>query len=276
MLANGIGYVCLDFHGHGYSQGERALVTSVDDLIDDVLSLLKVLYCEDDDQRGGGDVGDSFYADNTPFYFMGQSMGATVAMMVGHMIRNQPDLLKGAVSRLFRGCILMSPAITLDGPNPLVRTILENFLVPCFPSSPVPHFLTPGGSTERLVWKNESFIEYIRMDDATRNKHGLSYYGQIKFQTGSTLLKLGMHMEALIPHINFPFLILHDPRDHISNIVGSRNLMEYSKTPNDRKCCVDIDGGLHDLLSNKLTFVTDRSISWINEQMPKDLSPRFL
>ena len=41
---NGYGYICLDFHGHGYSEGTRALINDMGDLEDDCLCLLEVLF----------------------------------------------------------------------------------------------------------------------------------------------------------------------------------------------------------------------------------------
>ena len=43
--------------------------------------------------------------------------------------------------------------------------------------------------------------------------------------------------------------------------------MKVSKTENSKKCLVLVPGGLHDLLTNEMILITDKSLNWIDEQL---------
>ena len=47
------------------------------------------------------------------------------------------------------------------------------------------------------------------------NPSGLGFSLPIRFQTGSTLLKLAARCKEIIPEINFPFIVFHDPKDRV-------------------------------------------------------------
>jgi hypothetical protein len=48
---------------------------------------------------------------------------------------------------------------------------------------------------------------------------------------------------------------------------GSERLLEKSLTPDVHKSIVMVEGGLHDLLSNSFSLVTEKSIDWIQSQL---------
>ena len=48
---------------------------------------------------------------------------------------------------------------------------------------------------------------------------------------------------------------------------GTRQLLEMAKTDDRNKCCIDMVGALHDIISNELTFVTGKCIEWIQQQL---------
>jgi pimeloyl-ACP methyl ester carboxylesterase len=43
----GYAYITIDYHGHGYSEGDRSLIESYDNLMDDILSLLFALFSKE-------------------------------------------------------------------------------------------------------------------------------------------------------------------------------------------------------------------------------------
>ena len=47
------------------------------------------------------------------------------------------------------------------------------------------------------------------------NPSGLGFSLPIRFQTGSTLLKLATKCKEIIPEIDFPFIVFHDPMDRV-------------------------------------------------------------
>lgn len=102
----GFAYAGVDFHGHGYSEGDRALVLSCDDLIDDVMSFMLLLYSRGpagSRTANGGEAAISvsgklnFYAPpNIPFWLMGSSMGGGCSVLVGNLLSGRGAAGSGA------------------------------------------------------------------------------------------------------------------------------------------------------------------------------------
>ena len=111
------------------------------------------------------------------------------------------------------------------------------------------------------------FQDYVTRDGYPANPEGLSYGDPIKFQTASTLVKMASRLQDLLSRVRFPFIIFHDPSEQIVLVHGSERLLEKSLTPDVHKSIVMVEGGLHDLLSNSFTLVTEKSIDWIQSQL---------
>ena len=52
------------------------------------------------------------------------------------------------------------------------------------------------------------------------NPRGLSYNHPIRFQTGSTILKLAAKCQDVAVEVNYPFLVFHDPDDKVVQYKG--------------------------------------------------------
>jgi hypothetical protein len=63
---------------------------------------------------------------------------------------------------------------------------------------------------------------------------------------------------------------MHDPDDVIAAFEGSLKLMEQSQTRDGDKSLLEIEGGLHDLLTNKLTYVVDTIVEWVRRRAAMD------
>lgn len=175
FAAKGYAYVGLDLHGHGYSEGLKGLVTSVDNLVDDVLSLLIALYSKVFFEFHGEET-DSVrrfhlrnYAWNVPFFILGQSMGGSTAMCVANHLGNilkqsDSDQRLLTIAKHFQGCVLFCPAIVLKPPSPFVMAILNNFIVPFFGTASIPEFIQSTNSNQSSIWKNKEFLEYVHRD----------------------------------------------------------------------------------------------------------------
>ena len=271
---NGLAYVCIDFHGHGYSEGTKGMVDSPEFLIDDVFCLLRALYS---DQSTSEEHGIPIFslknrAKNSPFFLMGHSMGGSTAMYVGHILSNTNSEFKSLhelrISTLFRGCLLVCPAIDIKMPPAIVVTTLDYLVVPFFRDYPVPEIFTQKRiASQHLLWKNKYFQDYVTRDGYPANEKGLSYGDPVRFKTASTLIKLAGGVQSMISKISFPFIVFHDPTEQIVLVQGSKRLFEMSLTAEVNKSIVLVEGGLHDLLSNNFTLVTAKSIEWIQDQM---------
>lgn len=131
LNAKGLAFVGLDWHGFGYSEGvAKALVGSVDDFIDDVMSLLSALYMKN---SSSGRLNRTATA-NTPFFLTGFSMGGpAVVVTAEHIMRSEPGLVP-----LFKGCVFIAPAFEVKRPSAMTSMLLQNLVVPCFASTPIP------------------------------------------------------------------------------------------------------------------------------------------
>lgn len=81
-----VGYITMDFHGHGHSDGLRALVASYVDLVDDIVSLLLAVYSTSTtNTEQNYRIAQSFDTD-VPFFIMGHSMGGAVALLTANFL----------------------------------------------------------------------------------------------------------------------------------------------------------------------------------------------
>jgi alpha-beta hydrolase superfamily lysophospholipase len=277
FCSNGFAYVCLDFHGHGYSEGVKGLVQSPEYLIDDVLSLLRALYPVSSSSMTDDTTPRKYklnrQAGSTPFFLLGHSMGGSTAICVGQLLTDErmASITKGKrernVSDYFRGCLLLCPAIDIKMPPAFVVAMLDYLVVPFFPLHPVPELFVARKSSDCLIWSNEAFQDYTARDGYPANPKGLCYGDPVRFQTASTLVKLAGQLKRTLSKVQFPFIVFHDPTEQIVLVQGSERLLEKSQTLAAHKSMVMVSDGLHDLISNSFSFITEKSIEWLKSQM---------
>ena len=146
-------------------------------------------------------------------------------------------------------------------PSIYIVTVLDYLVVPLFPNCSVPEMLVSRKSSQNLIWSNKMFQDYVSRDGYPGNPKGLSYGDPVRFQTASTLVKLAARLKSLLSEIRFPFIVFHDPLEQIVLVHGSERLIKDSLTLPGRKSIVMVEGGLHDLLSNNFTSITEKSIN---------------
>lgn len=166
------------------------------------------------------------------------------------------------ISSHFGGCVLACPAIEVSRPAPIVKTILDWLVVPFFPDSSIPESWT-SVSNKKAVWSQDLYVEYVTADEYPENPTGLGWGNTMRYQTASTMYDLVDRVQAALEHVEFPFLVMHDPEDSICKNVGSTRLIAVSKTLETDKLYIPIEGGLHDLFANKLSKTTETSINWV-------------
>eukprot|EP01035_Chromulina_nebulosa_P030749 gene30749-40897_t len=81
-----IGYITLDFHGHGYSDGLRALVASYVDLVDDIVSLLLAVYSTSTENSEQNYRIAQTFDTEVPFFIMGHSMGGAITLLTANFL----------------------------------------------------------------------------------------------------------------------------------------------------------------------------------------------
>jgi alpha-beta hydrolase superfamily lysophospholipase len=127
MNAHNAVLIAADMQGHGHSGGERCLLMSHADLLDDVTQLVDGFMNINTSERFQFDSTDGSFQckhlpmlQKLPFFIMGSSMGGAVNMMVAQRLHSD----KGAYPT-FKGAILLAPALSFDVPHWLVVETLR-------------------------------------------------------------------------------------------------------------------------------------------------------
>lgn len=245
--------------------GIKASLMEASHLDDDVVSLLFHLYRKKDSDNT---IFDSDVCNLTrraygiPFYFMGHSLGGTVAIRLGNRLFNTTAYSFGV---FFKGCILLSPLIRMNLPAPLRRAFLDMTVVKLFPMSFIPSTLRRSPQREE-TFSNRKYIDYITADEYPENPDGLSYAGPVRFKTASSMLHLVVDMGEVVKEVAFPFVILHDDRDSISLVEGVKDIMRDSRTSQNRKTYNQVNRGKHDVITNKMANVLPKIIEFMNSE----------
>lgn len=270
----GYGYVTLDFHAHGHSEGiERGFVESPNDLVDDVLSLLFHLFSSHVCNLKKVDI-------QLPFYLLGHSMGGGTALLVSQIISecklsefSTPFALVNMdriayLQKFFNGCMLFCPVVQLTRMT-AVHTFLVAPLSKLFPSYSFPKWLFDESESNHHNWANHDYIRYIESDGYPHNANGLSYGSNICFATLNSLFELANHTQKIMTSSKFPFIVFHDPEEKCLSFEGS--LMFYNNSQSQNKTLVRVENGLHDIIANKLDFASHECLCWLDKQNYKVL-----
>ena len=227
----GFALYSMDLLGHGLSEGLRFYIPNGDWTInlDELREFTELVTREMKD-------------DNTPFFLMGESYGACLALHLARELQDQE------VYSNFKGVAVIAPAIIGDLPPPIVVFVLRNLLAPVFPKS-TPFFMPHPVSPDR-IWKNE----LVRAHNSSEEERALGLQGGGKAFRLGTASGLLSAMEVLrteaIPGFTVPFCVGHGTEDYGVPIAGTEYLLEHSSTPKDLRGVRLVEGGYHDLLSD--------------------------
>mmetsp|Transcript_20782 Transcript_20782/g.22595 ORF Transcript_20782/g.22595 Transcript_20782/m.22595 type:complete len:342 (-) Transcript_20782:275-1300(-) len=254
--SKGIAFVGFDFPGHGYSNGERALVNSVEELIDIALHAVETFY-DPITTTENYHIERPYTIDhNTPLILMGHSMGGATAILISeHLQQSKYN---------FIGSIYLCPAIKIPALPGFLRFLLDYVLAPLFPLTPIPPFLNKEFNPKN-TWNNDDYIEYVKADHYPQNPNGLGWGGNLRFWSGSTLLHLAETVTASFSTINHPFIMFHDPDDKTVDYTGALEMMEQCSTPKELQELVVLEGSGHDILINRLGVISRKSVEWIEK-----------
>ena len=275
FVAEGIGVISLDFHGHGYSEGERAFVESPSHLVDDALCAL-LAFCSP--QSGLACKMAHSGANVRRIFVMGHSMGGGTALVVANILQHGARALcktefftthEAAFARdvclLFRGVMCLCPVSGGAVLPSLARAAVDGVLW-MFPRSSVPAEIMDENSTNCQVWASDEYRRYIEADGFPANPSGLSFGANMRFGTILSVLSLGDLVRATVTQASFPFLILHDPRnDVILPFEGS--LAFVVDAPASDKELVTLASAWHDPLANRPVTVIKILRDWILARM---------
>lgn len=213
LLQSNTNICSYDIQGHGYSEGESALVDSPQSLINDGLQFINLMLKKHKVQK---------------YIIIGSSMGGALSI----------ELLKNITDNKCLGAILLAPAISLSSnTNKLLEYILSNYLSYYLPNQNFPSFLNYRVNCNQSI-NCPQLIEWTENDE-------LTYKNNIKFQTANSIIKLGnLNMENL-HKIKQKIIILHDVNDQITSFQASAKFTSLTNST-----IIPLHNLKHDLLAN--------------------------
>jgi len=136
--SGGAAVVLMDQMGHGYSEGERALLLSHEDLVEDLVQLIAALMAPGTVEAGreatlSTEVSGSpnlGKLSTLPFFVMGGSMGGAVSLLTAHALRTDERYRDLGVP-VCRGAVLMAPALSFKLPHWAVVETMRWEHCPC-------------------------------------------------------------------------------------------------------------------------------------------------
>ncbi len=93
-------------------------------------------------------------------------------------------------------------------------------------------------------WHSRTYCEYAQKD----KQCGLAGEGNILMLTLYNMLCIADSILEIVPAVEFPYIILHDPSDKTTEYSGSANF--YQQSHSEDKNLTPVAGGKHDILGN--------------------------
>lgn len=188
---HGYAVYTMDLRGHGRSAGDRVLIRSFDEYLDDVEVLLERVAAR---QPG------------KPVFLFGHSMGGAIVATLG--ITRSPKV---------QGLILSAPAILIaGGVFPLLRRLawLASAVWPTLR-------ITRMGC--RFISRDPAVVEAFRNDP-------LVFHGRFPVRTGAEILSAAKRIQTDAARLTLPLLIFHGTGDFVTDPQGSRLLAARARS----------------------------------------------
>lgn len=191
LNAHDVSVYTFDLRGFGRSDGRRALVSSFDQLLDDLQRFL-------DRTR--------LQMPEVPLFLFGHSMGGALCAL--YAIER---------SQAFQGLILSSPAVEVDDSiAPFLRK-LAGVLGRLVPTLPTIH--TPNNAISR----DPAVVEAAERDP-------LNYNGRVLARTGAEFIRVAQRIQTHMAAIALPLLVFHGTADKLTDPDASRMLYEHARS----------------------------------------------
>lgn len=235
------GFSCfaLDLPGHGHSDGLKAYVPDVDQVIDSCLAYFKSVIVDHS-------------AMLLPTFLFGESMGGAICLL---MSLKCPDMFKGAV--LIAPMCKISDKVRPRWPIPEILTFLGKF-VPTLPIVPTPDLI------DKSVKVPEKRVI------AAMNP--LRYNGKPRLGTVMELLRVTDYLSSKLSEVTIPFIVLHGEADVVTDPNVSRGLYEAAKSKD--KTIKIYQGMLHSMLfgetDENVELVRNDILGWLNDRCKKE------
>eukprot|EP00598_Pedospumella_elongata_P011041 CAMPEP_0185008248 /NCGR_PEP_ID=MMETSP1098-20130426/89160_1 /TAXON_ID=89044 /ORGANISM="Spumella elongata, Strain CCAP 955/1" /LENGTH=272 /DNA_ID=CAMNT_0027536711 /DNA_START=177 /DNA_END=995 /DNA_ORIENTATION=+ len=258
----------VDMQGHGYSEGERCLMTNHEHMMNDFIQLVSSLQHEDKAHeltfdQSEGSFSPQYLPDirKLPFFIMGSSMGGALCTITAHQLQSQREEYPQ-----FKGAILLAPALSFKTANWLLIETLRYTVGTCTPSSQMPQFLS-NLNDNTLTFRTAEGLAYAAADSWGSSPEALGWNQGMRWGTALMFIDFAAALQKIMPEVAYPFLIIHDPLDQVCNIEGGRNLMEQSQTSPDKKKLIEAHGFLHGVLVNETEACCNYALKWMDEMI---------
>ena len=271
LASKGTIVVSIDMQGHGYSEGLRCYVPRYDHFVRDVVHFVSCFMDEHatnntlffDPEPNSFNNSDLLAFRKLPFFIMAVSMGGGISVIAAHILWN----MKRGDERMFpqfRGVLFQAPFTTIAQPGCLTASILKyafshfiriftalsnsfalrnlfyrSTVGACASTIQLPASMSKTNVVQ-MLYKSPESQAYFEMD--TWGKPGALGWNQgMRWGTVLMFLDLGAAIDVIRKDIAYPFMILHDPADELTDIAGSRQLIEESLTDPDHKQLIEVN-----------------------------------
>lgn len=239
LAQNGFACFALDLPGHGQSEGLRAFVPNVDEVVDDCTSFFD-------------SIKESPEFRSLPCFLYGESMGGAICLLI-HF--KNPKGFKGAI--LIAPMCKISDKVRPRWPIPEVLSFVGKFM-PTLPIVPTPDIL------EKSVKVPEKKVIAVM--------NPMRYTGKPRLGTVMELLRVTDYVSQKMKDVTIPFVVLHGSADLVTDPNVSRALYEEAKS--EDKAIKIYDGMLHSLLfgetDENVELVRKDILAWLSDRCKED------
>ncbi|KAL3627744.1 hypothetical protein CASFOL_029107 [Castilleja foliolosa] len=229
------GFACfaLDLQGHGRSQGLKAYVPNVNDVVSDCISFF---------------TSSLSHHQNLPKFLFGESMGGAICLLIHFQ---NPDLFKGAI--LIAPMCKVSEKLRPRWPIPQILTGIARF-APTLPIVP----------TADLMEKSVKVPE----KKVIAGLNPMRYQGKPRLGTVVELLRVTDYVSSKLREVRLGFIVIHGSADVVTDPEISRELYEVAESE-DKEMKI-YEGMMHSLLfgetDENIGIVRGDILEWLNQR----------
>ena len=231
---------CMDFRGHGQSEGPAGFLPSTKVLLDDARGVCEMVQEQHND---------------LPLFLAGVSMGASIALLMSLELQQQQQQSKTIPTKTnpVAGLLLLTPMVVLPIPvwQKWVVGRLAKFL---------PQFGLSKSSSKAFKYM---FRDKDRRKEAMADK--LAYKGRIRAATAHTCIDLAETVHRSIPQFSSPMLCLLAEEDCVVDNDGIDELMEKASSVDKSLKEYDAYHGLMCEVTPVRTQIESDIVEWMQE-----------